>query len=124
MQCIWLNLKLFQRPGVGQDSILGQSYSFACNKIKQKWIDKDEKTVKHLFSDVVNMKGGEYFFLPSMHTLNNIDFKQSIISKIYYNIKSLIILPFNIIITILCISLFLPILIILRIFGGTNKKKE
>ena len=71
MQTIWLNFNHFQKINVGQDTILGQNLP-GDRQIKQTWINSKQDKEKHLFNDVVHMKGGEYFFMPSLNTLVNL----------------------------------------------------
>jgi len=70
MQTIWLNFDHFQKLNVGQDTILGQQIQR--DHVKQTWINSKRDKEKHLFNDVVHMKGGEYFFMPSLNTLVNL----------------------------------------------------
>eukprot|EP00324_Dicrateria_rotunda_P003571 CAMPEP_0206160266 /NCGR_PEP_ID=MMETSP1474-20131121/6615_1 /ASSEMBLY_ACC=CAM_ASM_001110 /TAXON_ID=97495 /ORGANISM="Imantonia sp., Strain RCC918" /LENGTH=402 /DNA_ID=CAMNT_0053561513 /DNA_START=294 /DNA_END=1502 /DNA_ORIENTATION=- len=71
MQTIWMNNPHFQKLNVGQDTILGQHIGDD-KPPEQKWIDSKGNEKKFLFNDVVHMKGGEYFFMPSMHMLQNL----------------------------------------------------
>ncbi len=54
---------------VGIDPIAGQSRG---DDGEQNWLDAGRKRVPYLFSDVVNLKGGEYFFAPSIAFLREL----------------------------------------------------
>jgi len=71
MRTIWLNNPHFQKLHVGRDTILGQTLPEDSGH-SQKWITAGGEQKKFLFNDVVHMKGGEYFFMPSMHMLQNL----------------------------------------------------
>lgn len=71
MQSSWVNNPDFPHAGIGIDPIIGQGAS----KIDQTWFpnyDKPASTVKSLFKGFVSLKGGEYFFTPSLNGLKTI----------------------------------------------------
>jgi Dyp-type peroxidase family len=85
IQTIWSNLTDFLRPGTGLDPIIGQAKSTAAD-VPQQWprdygshneVDftpdgpKVHSTyVPHSFGKWVTMRGGEYFFVPSLSFLS------------------------------------------------------
>jgi len=60
------------RPGTGKDPVIGQSTdgSFPSIHFPKKW--GDEGRTPFRFHSFVTMKGGEYFFMPSLAFLRNL----------------------------------------------------
>ncbi|MGL5197310.1 MAG: Dyp-type peroxidase, partial [Chroococcales cyanobacterium] len=68
MQASWSNQKNFPQYNVGPDPLTGQPGG------TQKWPKKwgESETEDYDFQLRVTLKGGEYFFAPSMSFLKNI----------------------------------------------------
>jgi Dyp-type peroxidase family len=68
MQSRWANPKNFVQVNVGPDPLIGQPEG------TQKWSKKwgESETEEYKFNLPIKMKGGEYFFAPSISFLNNI----------------------------------------------------
>lgn len=68
MQTRWANAKNFVQVNVGPDPLIGQPEG------TQKWPENwgQHETVDYKFKLWINMKGGEYFFTPSISFLTNI----------------------------------------------------
>lgn len=68
MQIRWANAKNFVKVNVGPDPLIGQPEG------TQKWPKNwgEIETLEHSFPLCVNMKGGEYFFAPSISFLKKI----------------------------------------------------
>ncbi|CCI15396.1 conserved hypothetical protein [Microcystis aeruginosa PCC 9807] len=68
MQARWANPKNFVQVNVGPDPLIGQPEG------TQKWPKKwgESETEEYKFKLWVNMKGGEYFFAPSLSFLKNL----------------------------------------------------
>lgn len=70
MQVSWANNPNFPSPGVGIDPVIGQGAS-----VDQNWPPTYGSTAgskPHLFKGFVTLKGGEYFYTPSLPGLKNI----------------------------------------------------
>ena len=72
MQTRWCNAKNFVQPNVGVDPLVGQTGDQP--REPQKWPKKwgESETQEYTFDQWVNMKGGEYFFAPSISFLKSI----------------------------------------------------
>jgi Dyp-type peroxidase family len=67
----WANNNALARPGTGKDPVIGQSVNgFPKIKFPKQW-DNAERT-PFPFHSFVTMKGGEYFFIPSLTFLRNL----------------------------------------------------
>ncbi|HEV8693890.1 MAG TPA: hypothetical protein VGQ93_06855, partial [Lysobacter sp.] len=69
MQAIWCNFTQFLRPDTGLDPVIGQGVSGAAPTPQpwpQTWGIRRDGTVSFDFSPCVTMRGGEYFFMPSV----------------------------------------------------------
>ncbi len=75
IQAIWSNYVDFLRAGTGLDTVIGQRQP-GKEAIPQKWPKEwgvhHEGTVEFDFSTWVTMRGGEYFFLPSLSFLRGL----------------------------------------------------
>jgi deferrochelatase/peroxidase EfeB len=72
IQQSWVNNVGFPTPGTGIDPVLGQS---AAAPPAQKWPNvwgQAASTVDFDFRDFVKMRGGEYFFAPSLSSLGRL----------------------------------------------------
>jgi Dyp-type peroxidase family len=72
-QASWANQDNFVQPTIGKDPVIGQGNS----PISQKWPTgwgSHEQPVQYKFPLWVNLKGGEYFFAPSISFLTTIGF--------------------------------------------------
>jgi Dyp-type peroxidase family len=70
MQTKWVNSEGFPKANVGVDPIIGQ-----LGTLPQTWLPKFGSTAgpkKNLFHGFVTLKGGEYFFTPSVSGLKNL----------------------------------------------------
>jgi Dyp-type peroxidase family len=65
MQTQWANNENFPKPGVGIDPVIGQGPS----TLAQTWPSNGKK---FLFRGFVTLKGGEYFYTPSLAGLKNL----------------------------------------------------
>ena len=73
MQGPWANQNNFVAVNVGLDPVIGQPAGAKGNqKWPQTWGDPHTKEVAYDFTHRVNMKGGEYFFAPSISYLRTI----------------------------------------------------
>lgn len=75
MQKNWANNNDFPRPFTGIDPVIGQGQnrSAADGQVaEQKWTDIRGKQQCASLQDFVTMKGGGYFYAPSIHFLKNI----------------------------------------------------
>jgi Dyp-type peroxidase family len=73
IQRFWANKEGFVQGGVGLDLIIGQGNYPSENNYQTVWNSKDPKTEKKAsFDQFVTMKGGDYFFAPSMEFLKNV----------------------------------------------------
>jgi len=72
IQKSWANNDSAMRPGTGKDPVIGQSTdgSFPSIHFPKKW--GDEGRTPFRFHSFVTMKGGEYFFMPSLAFLRNL----------------------------------------------------
>jgi deferrochelatase/peroxidase EfeB len=61
----WVNSEGFVRPDTGIDPVIGQGGT-AKQTHRAGWGDADALTHQTRFADFVKMKGGEYFFAPSI----------------------------------------------------------
>lgn len=68
MQASWSNSTTFRKGTPGHDPIIGQTQS---KKLTTRITDKDGKVVSSdlEFAQLVTLKGGEYFFAPSISAL-------------------------------------------------------
>ena len=78
MQARWANPDRFVKVGVGPDPVIGQPEG--TQKFPKKWGESD--TQKYGFKLWVKMKGGEYFFAPS------ISFLTHLVDSTWRNIKN------------------------------------
>lgn len=79
MQCGWSDNSNFVNQGTGTDPITGAQNAGSDNTIP-KWqlqIDGKKITVKYRYKDLVRMRGGEYFFAPSISFCKKINLKHS-----------------------------------------------
>ncbi len=67
-EAAWANNENFVRPGTGIDPVLGQSNSQPPQPQKHRagWNDAGAPVASSLFANFVSLKGGEYFFAPSI----------------------------------------------------------
>lgn len=72
MQKIWANQRDFVKYGTGLDAVIGQGEQQLSDQSWPKEWGKDGKVQFH-FSNFVTMKGGEFFFAPSISFLKTID---------------------------------------------------
>jgi deferrochelatase/peroxidase EfeB len=75
IQSIWSNFTDFLRPKTGLDTVIGQGHPDDA-PVPQKW-PKDwgvrrAETLEFDFSTWVTLRGGEYFFLPSISFLKGL----------------------------------------------------
>ncbi|HRH50246.1 MAG TPA: Dyp-type peroxidase [Panacibacter sp.] len=69
----WANLGDIGGRPVGQDAIIGQGANATVKSLPQQWgIDANKRDVPATFRDFVTMRGGEYFFTPSISFLKGI----------------------------------------------------
>ncbi len=68
IQKSWVNNDSFPKSGVGIDPVLGQNPVQTAQKWPKVWGDATQ-TVSFNFRDFVKMRGGEYFFAPSLSSL-------------------------------------------------------
>lgn len=66
VQMHWANSVDFPKPGTGQDPIIGQGNVSTHPKWPVKWGDASAGTLECEVSRLVTLKGGEYFFAPSL----------------------------------------------------------
>jgi deferrochelatase/peroxidase EfeB len=69
IQRSWANNNDFPQPYTGIDPVIGQGENRKKpngEDVEQKWTDIDRKKIPASFSSFVTMKGGEYFFAPSL----------------------------------------------------------
>lgn len=76
MQNTWADSPTFLRNKPGIDSVIGQSKK---NSINKKWPESygDENNEPLDFTQTVTLKGGAYFFTPSISSLKNLKFSLS-----------------------------------------------
>ena len=72
MQGGWVNQNNFVAVNVGLDPVIGQPGPDKNQKWPKTWGDPDTDEEPYNFTLWVNMKGGEYFFTPSISYLKNI----------------------------------------------------
>ncbi len=72
MQSAWSNPKNFVAVNVGADPVIGQPFPGGGQKWLKKWGDPNTEECPYDFTLWVNMKGGEYFYAPSMSFLKSI----------------------------------------------------
>ncbi|WP_330960530.1 Dyp-type peroxidase [Photobacterium sp. 53610] len=75
MQHTWCNNEDFLHGDVGLDPLVGQSKENESPKPQswsKGWGSPTAEQVSFSFFGFVRMKGGEYFFMPSLHFLNNL----------------------------------------------------
>lgn len=72
MQQSWANSEGFVRPDTGIDPIIGQGEDPAAQQWLPSYGTTDPPAVSTRFSDFVTMKGGEFFFAPSMPFLKRL----------------------------------------------------
>jgi Dyp-type peroxidase family len=68
MQCAWSDNSNFLIEGTGTDPITGEQNTGA-DKTAKKWqlqIDKKKVSIDFSYRDIVKIRGGEYFFAPSI----------------------------------------------------------
>ena len=68
----WANQKNFVAVNVGLDPVIGQPAPGGTQKWPETWGDPNTKEEPYDFTLWVKMKGGEYFFTPSISYLKNI----------------------------------------------------
>lgn len=71
LQRVWANDDGFAVPATGIDPIAGQGPG-AGQQHRAGWGDPAAKTHRQRFADFVTLKGGEYFFAPSIATLRGL----------------------------------------------------
>lgn len=74
IQRMWSNSITFKQAGTGRDPVSGQAEDSAGNGEQswpRKWNDNAQR-IKFNFGDFVTMKGGEFFFAPSIPFLKNV----------------------------------------------------
>lgn len=73
MQSAWANNQGFVNPGTGTDPVIGQLPS-GNSPNSQQWssVWDTPSNVTFSFTDFVHLKGGEFFFAPSLHFLLNL----------------------------------------------------
>ena len=72
MQAIWSNYTDFLRPQTGLDGVIGQGLPGAPalpQSFPKTWGVRVDGTLPFTFKPCVDMRGGEYFFLPSLESL-------------------------------------------------------
>jgi Dyp-type peroxidase family len=73
IQRFWANNEGFVQGGVGLDLIIGQGNYPSENEYQTEWNGKDPNKIKKAsFEQFVTMKGGGYFFAPSIEFLKNV----------------------------------------------------
>jgi Dyp-type peroxidase family len=72
LQRSWANNKNMAHAGVGVDPVIGQSDIFPRLKFPTKWGKPDAGSTPFQFHSLVALKGGEYFFVPSVTFLKNL----------------------------------------------------
>ena len=71
-QASWANNENFRRPGTGIDPVIGQQPS-TTTPANQTWqVDRCSSKLQFGFSGFVHLKGGEYFFAPSIAFLKSL----------------------------------------------------
>jgi len=70
-QILWANNPDFARPHTGLDPVIGQGER-AEQTWRKRWDDPASPTVQFLFEQFVTLRGGEYFFAPSVGFLKNL----------------------------------------------------
>jgi Dyp-type peroxidase family len=72
VQQAWANNDALAKPGTGKDPVVGQSAngSFPSLKFPKQWGDPGRTPFR--FHSFVTLKGGEYFFVPSLTFLKNL----------------------------------------------------
>ena len=65
LQGVWANDDAFARADTGIDPIIGRGAG-ADHVHRAAWGDPAAKTHRQRFADFVTLKGGEYFFAPSL----------------------------------------------------------
>jgi Dyp-type peroxidase family len=68
----WVNDDSFVASGAGTDPVIGQSPNQQSQKWRTNWDRVSSPTVSFGFQGFVTLKGGEYFFAPSISCLKNI----------------------------------------------------
>jgi Dyp-type peroxidase family len=71
-QQTWVNNDNFVTSGTGTDPVIGQSPQAQSQKWRKNWDSSSSPTVNFGFQGFVTLKGGEYFFAPSLSCLKNI----------------------------------------------------
>ncbi|MES3021478.1 MAG: peroxidase [Pseudomonadota bacterium] len=72
MQAIWANFTDFLRPGTGLDGVIGQGAPGSPavpQSFPNTWGVRRAGTTAFTFKPCVDLRGGEYFFLPSLDSL-------------------------------------------------------
>ena len=74
MQQRWANPDRFVKVGVGCDPVIGQPGCKTDSAVQHKWPKKwgETDTVDYPFQKSITMKGGEYFFAPSISSLTHL----------------------------------------------------
>lgn len=72
LQGAWANDKDFPGANTGIDPLIGQTIT---GEQQQQWVGPKNKKVGFSFQGVVAMKGGEYFYAPSISYLKNLQFR-------------------------------------------------
>jgi hypothetical protein len=73
MQKDWANTESFLKAGVGMDTVIGQHTGTPA--LEQTWrpeYGQAEPTIRFLLGRFVKMKGGEFFFAPSLPFLKGL----------------------------------------------------
>ena len=65
IQKVWANAEGFVAPGTGVDPVIGQGGTVK-HKSRSRWGAPNAKIIERRFADFVTLKGGEYFFAPSL----------------------------------------------------------
>ncbi|MDF5756250.1 Dyp-type peroxidase [Spongiactinospora sp. TRM90649] len=68
----WANNPDFQNPGTGHDAVIGQGTRSLKVTFPKVWGKPEMSPAQPQVAQTVTMKGGEYFFMPSLAYLNNL----------------------------------------------------
>lgn len=74
MQASWANANQFIKQNVGQDTVIGQAKQVPAEgqAYPNQWGDESKGTQHFDFKNFISLKGGEYFFAPSIEFLKSL----------------------------------------------------